>query len=185
LAGFGILTKRRTIAVVGKIDVKSNGFVQLAEGPFTASDLRNIMKRNTIMRNMRANVINNALWVEGYLDDIIRKVLFTGKREMVFRDSIYEDLGFAKKGDIFKSIVRNEIVHLSKPEEAIRVVREIITIRNSFAHGKVIFRRKKTILQTLKGREIELNDSYPNRVNRNFIKARDLLGGILRDPKPH
>jgi len=178
------MSKKEIRQVVGKIDVKGNGFIHLSQGPFTASDLKSVMKSNIIIRNVRANIINNSLWVEDFLDDIIEKVLFPGKKELVFRDSIYEDLRFRKKGDIFKSIIRNKIVTLDKPEEVIRQIQEIMTIRNDFAHGKVFFRRRKMFLETLKGKEIELNDSYFDRANSNFRKAADTLSHILRELKP-
>jgi hypothetical protein len=178
------MRQKKIRQVVGEIDVKSNGFIQLAKGPFTASDLKSVMKSNVIIRNVRANIINNALWMEDFLDDIIEKVLFPGRKRLVFRDSIYEDLRFRKKGDIFRSIIRNKIVSLDKPDEVIRQIQEIITIRNDFAHGKVFFRRRKMFLETLKGKEIELSDSYFVRANHNFRKARDALSHILRELKP-
>lgn len=178
------MRQKKIRQVVGEIDVKGNGFIQLAEGPFTASDLKSVMKSNIIIRNVRANIINNALWVEDFLDDIIEKVLFPGRKELVFRDSIYEDLRFRKKGDIFRSIIRNKIVSLDRPDEVIRQIQEIITIRNDFAHGKVFFRRRKMFLETLKGKEIELNDSYFIRANHNFRKTRGALSHILRELKP-
>jgi len=178
------MSKKEVTQVVGEIDVKDNGFIQLDEGPFTASDLKSVMKSNIIIKNVRANIIYNALWVEDFLDDIIEKVLFPGKKELVFRDAIYEDLKFRKKGNIFGSIIRNKIVPLDKPDEVIRQIQEIITIRNDFAHGKVFFKRRRMFLKTLKGKEIELNASYLNRVNHNFRKARDSLSHILRELKP-
>ena len=90
---------------------------------------------------------------------------------------------FRKKGDIFKSIVKNKIVTLNKPDEIIRQIQEIITVRNDFAHGGVFFKRRKMFLETLKGREIELDDAYFNRVNDNFTKAAETLSQILRQLK--
>jgi len=171
--------KKKRNLIVGEIDIKSDGFIQLGGGPFTASDIKSAIKDNAIIRNVRANVIEHALWVEDFLDVIIEKVLFPGKRKLVFEDCIYEDLRFGKKGDVFKSIISNGLVRVDNPDEIIRQVKEIIAIRNDFAHGKVFFRRRKMFLQALRGEEIELGESYLNRANNNFRKATDTLMGIL------
>lgn len=70
---------------------------------------------------------------------------------------------------------------VDKPDDIVRQVQEIITLRNNFAHGKVIFRRKKICLKTLKGKEIELDESYFNKANENFRKAAKTLSQILRE----
>jgi hypothetical protein len=177
------MAEKRIRAVVGKIDIKNNGFVQLGTGPFTASDLESVRKSNVIIKKVRANVIDNSLWVEDFLDEIIEKALFPGNKRIVFKEAICEDLKFRKKGNIFKSIVKNELVHLNKPDEIIRQIQEIITMRNDFAHGKVIFERRKMFLKTPKGKVIELDESYFNRANDNFKKASRTLSQILRELK--
>jgi len=167
--------------IVGKIDIKEDAFIQLGKGPFTASDLRNITKKNAVITKIRANIINYALWIEDFLDEIIEKVLFPGNKKPVFRQSIYEDLRFRKKGNIFKSIINNKIINLDKPDEIIRQVQEIINIRNDFAHGEVIFNHKKIYLKTLRGKKIELDDSYFNKANDKFEKALTTLNHILTE----
>jgi hypothetical protein len=57
--------------IVGKIDVKDDAFIQLGKGPFTASDLRNITKQNAAITKIRTNIINYALWIENFLDEVI------------------------------------------------------------------------------------------------------------------
>lgn len=173
--------KRRIRAIVGEIDVRAEGFAALTGGPYTSKDLRTVMKNESILNNVRANVIAHALWIEDFLDDIIETVLFPGKNLMVFKDCMYDDLRFRKKSLIFKSILDNKIIKLDNANETIRRIQEIITVRNDFAHGRIFFNRKKMFLRTVKGREVELDDAYFERVNDNLTKATETLSKILEE----
>lgn len=161
--------KQIQVLVTGTAQVSTSG-INLTE----AMNLGGEARRN------RLKVIEGALSVENQLDTVILHYFFGSSHE---RRAVFESLvlnsdwcSFAAKRKLITHII-NEQNLLSGREkgELDKLMKDVMAVRNAFAHGKISSDDKRAWLSYFEGtpRKVELTDEYLTEIETLLLGAFD------------
>ena len=136
-------------------------------------------------RENGARIIASATRVENFFEEIITLYFFgTGKKEKIefFRETVLEAhfFSFHSKWKLFRAILREltpkGFMSNEERKDVCRAASEVISWRNAFAHGEVVYRDEALFLRYFEGgeKEQELSDEY-------WLGVEELFAGALRD----
>ena len=136
-----------------------------------------LVRRNLLADQGKIITLSND--VEGSLERILR--LISARRNKA-KSLDMEKLSFMNKFELFHKYIENGFVEVETKEKIdtnLDKIKEIIDIRNAFAHGDIILRDKIPYLRFKKKdgttREISLEKDYLEKLYATFDEIRDFL----------
>ena len=141
----------------------------------------NINETLGLTREARLNrhvILESAMTIEGELSDIISYYFFgvTHEKKANFDEMILNSdwCSFAAKRKLIKHIINEQnLFEGSEKSEFEELLRQIMSLRNAFAHGKISSDGKMVWLSYFEGTPYkkELNDKYLTRIETHFHRA--------------
>jgi hypothetical protein len=109
-------------------------------------DLKLITEQNEALANIRGRVISVALLVEQKLDDII-SLIFMGNNlngTTLFKELLLnkEFFTFMSKWRLFRDLTNLKIINIADEKvrkKILTLIKDVIEIRDKFAHGDIVF----------------------------------------------
>jgi hypothetical protein len=140
-------------------------------------------------RTNRLQVIEGALSIENQLNAVISQYFFGPSHEMraAFESLVLNSdwCSFAAKRKLITHIINEQnLLEGRDKSDFDKLMRDVMSVRNAFAHGRLSSDEKRAWLSFFEGRprEEELTDEYLTKVEDllrvGFYKAFDLLAKI-------
>ena len=155
---------------------------------YTADHLKYVMKQTDKIIEIRGQIIGGTLYVENKINEIILKYFFEkqNKKKDIFQELVLEKEFFTliQKWKIFRELLNRNVVKISNEKnkkEILRLIHEVIEIRNRFTHGCIDFEYLTPVIEYLKNGEKKkdiLDKKYFCNVSKIFNQACDLLDQI-------
>lgn len=157
---------------------------------YTADHLKEVGRENSLITNMRGRIIGSCLNIERKLDGFISDAMVNKNKKSLFKELILEKEFFTlmNKWKLFRELIhRLKINNITENErkDLLTLIKEIIEIRDSFAHGKIIFYGplhlhdlpipKLCFLKSGEKKEIILDKKYFLDYEKKVIKTLDLF----------
>ena len=142
------------------------------------------------VEEIRKKVIGGAIAIESLIESLITIALFPedkGKMRL-FSDIVLsrEQFSFMMKWKVLSDLTKANPIFTDSKETIKNLggaIENIITYRNAFAHGTVVFRDKVPHLRYFKGKVIEkeVDDNFLSQIEKDFHKTHELLQELYSD----
>lgn len=159
--------------------------IKLSKTPYTADHLKIVLKENDKITEMRGQIISGALFIEQDLNEVVLKYFFKdGDKKNIFEEFVLEREFFTlmQKWRLLRELLeRNLITTPGDKKEVLRLIHDVIEIRDRFAHGTISFEHTTPVIEYLKNgkkKKDALNRKYFNEISIIFNQASDLLEQI-------
>ncbi len=161
------------------------------EGKLSIEDIQKLTVVRDEITKKRGRVLSSALLIEELLEVIITDTFFNKdigkitKEKELFEGAMLERefFTFMSKWKVFKELCNNHpALNAQNRPDLLTKIKEIINIRNRFAHGKVIFREGKnpTLVYYENGKKEKLlDDSYFEELRVKFNSLHTEMWEIL------
>lgn len=155
---------------------------------YSAEHLKLVLKENDKIIELRGQIISGTLFIEHELNEIILKYFFEKQEEKksCFQELVLEKEFFTlmQKWRILRELLNRNVVTIpgeKDKKEVLRLIHEVIEIRDRFAHGAISFEFTTPVIEYLKNGEKKkdiLNKKYFYKISKIFNQASDLLEQI-------
>lgn len=156
----------------------------------TLDDFNEMHRQNEGLLQIRGRIISHAIMIEKLLDNVIA-ALFTSDKtiHIAFKHLMLEKefFTFFNKWRIFENLSLNNYFLDFKDDEyrkrLVTELKDIIDIRNNYAHGDIIFIKKQPHLQYMKSDKIKkdkLDNAYFDKLNEKFTFVYNSLTVVLK-----